>query len=142
MTPEKYIEACAVLRGVDFARPPEPRDVLVFTMAAVGDVYQAQRSWDEDALRVGLRKIIRAAAYWQLGYNREWLKVQEGSNAELLLANAVKLMSAKCNPSNYLAGFVALVAERDLEGCDLATLMREDVELALIGEAGVAEEGL
>ncbi len=130
------------MRRVDFARPPEPRDLLVFTMAAVGDVYQAQRAWDEDALRVGLRKIIRAAAYWQLGYNREWLKVQEGSNAELLLANAVKLMSAKCNPSNYLAGFVALVADRELDGCGLATLMREDVECALIGEAGAAEEGL
>lgn len=142
MTPEKYIEACAVLRRIDFSRPPEPRDLLVFTMAAVGDVYQAQRAWDEDALRVGLRKIIRAAAYYQLGHNLSWLKVQQGSSPELLLANAVKLMSAKCNPSNYLAGFVALVADRELEGCDLATLMREDVEMALIGEAGAAEEGL
>ena len=86
--------------------------------------------------------MIRGAAYSQRSHNREWLRVHEGSNPELLLANALKLMSARCNPSNYLAGFVALVADRELEGCDLTTLMREDVECALIGEAGSAEEGL
>lgn len=142
MTPEKYIEACAVLQRMDFRKPPEPRDVMLFALSAIGDVYQAQRAWDEDALRVGLRKVIRAAAYWQRGSNCPWLRVQPGKNPELLMANAVNLMANKRNPSNYLAGFVAAMAERELEGCDLATLMREDVEMVLIGEAGAAEEGL